>query len=340
MDFSEDVTPHELRHAAIPNDTIDFWEYRDLLALGVLTSFVRHSSAYGITLTKLINRCAEQGKTVLSRSYNALIEHRFLVRIEFTYARPQGSGDRSGQRYTKHAVSRVPISQTTFEGIVADHMPGKKVLIPYGEPDPDTGEREIRRVRVLAAEIYCHLGTMRILRGDGGAAVLSPHEKSRSRAGRTPAKRAQPERPTSTNTAEGLVAPEVEKPTSGATSGNEEDPQVPPEVDAPEFGGSTSIKKKDPRQTDLEDGPGGRRAAPRTPAQLKPVADIRSGLISELEFVDPLTTRARIDTDRWTLPLDVAADIEAAYRAEYDLMDANPYRRPRTKNRRRLRESA
>lgn len=267
MDFIEDITPHQLRHAAIPNETIDYWERRDLLALGELVSFVRHSSGYGMTLTKLVNRCAGQGKTVLSKAYNALIEHRFLVRVEFTYARPAGSTDRSGQRYTKHSVSRVPISEERFAELVKAHAPGKYVLIPYGEPD-ESGAREMRRVKVLAAEVYCHLGAGRIV----SETQLVPHEKRRGGKPKTSAKRAQP-RPrktapdpaveaekTSTDpapepkgtTSSTLVAPEVEKPNSGATSQNTAKPQVAPEGDLPEFGASTSIKKTGVRTTDLE----------------------------------------------------------------------------------------
>lgn len=253
MDFVEDITPHQLRHAAIPNETIDFWERRDLLALGELVSFVRHSSGYGMTLTKLVNRCEGQGKTVLSRSYNALIEHRFLVRVEFTYARPAGSTGRSGQRYTKHAVSRVPIPEERFAELVASHAPGKYVLIPYGEPDA-SGNREMRRVKILAAEVYCHLGAGRIV----SETRIVPHEKRRGGKAKAPVRRPQP-RPRKTgpepasevegSASSAQVSPEVEESTSGDTA----KAQVAPEVDTPEFGASTSIKKTGVRTTDSED---------------------------------------------------------------------------------------
>lgn len=81
--------------------------------------------------------------------------------------------------------------------------------------------------------------------------------------------------------------------------------------------------------TVLRTVPGGRRAAPQTPAQLPLMAGIRSGLVSELEFVDPLTTRACE-----ALPPDVAATVETERLAEYDRMHEPPARRPRTRKQR------
>ncbi|OLZ51688.1 hypothetical protein BS329_15600 [Amycolatopsis coloradensis] len=294
MDFIEDISPHELHHAAIPNKTIDFWERRDLLALGVLTSFVRHSSGYGITLTKLTARCPGQGKTVLSKAYNRLIEERFLVRIEFTYARPAGSNERSGLRYTKHAVSRVQISEQLFAELVKSHAPGKHIFIPYGEPD-ENGRRETRRVKILAAELYCHVGAGQVT----SETRLMPHPRRRGAPVKEPAKRPQPVRlrlansvdaslfdapseypdiqesslvtpevgkltsgTTRAATTDPLVTPDVENPMSGVTSGNTPEHQVAPDVED-----STSIKKYQVHEvTDLEDRQAGGETPPPDPA--------------------------------------------------------------------------
>lgn len=82
--------------------------------------------------------------------------------------------------------------------------------------------------------------------------------------------------------------------------------------------------------TVLRTVPGGRRAAPQTPAQLPLMAGVRSGLVSELEFVDPLTTRALE-----ALPPDVTAIVETERLAEYDRMHEPAARRPRTRKQRR-----
>lgn len=321
MDHVEDVSPHELHHAAVPNVTVDHWEYRDLLALGMLTSFLRHSQNYGITLTKLIKRCPGQGATVLSKAYNALIDERFLARIEFTYARPDGSTDRSGQRYTKHVVSRVPISDESFLEIVAGHAPGKFVMIHYGEPDPETRERELRRVKVLAAEIYCDRGALRILRDEAaGGVALVPHEKSRRGPKPAGAKRTQPTPRAGRPTTIAEVQPELEKPSSGLTCGNVEDRQVQPELDPPELGGSSSIKKTDPRQTEISKTDGGRPAAPRTPAAPQPAGDIRSGSTTESKYVAPLTC-APETSDSPGLTEGVDELIRRERETEYDRMD-------------------
>ena len=346
MDHVEDVSPHQLQHAAIPNDTVDYWEYRDLLALGVLTSFVRHSAKYGITLTKLVSRSQEQSKARLSKAYNALIEHRYLLRIEFTYARPEGTTDRSGQRYSKHSVSRVPISDERFESIVADHAPGKKIMIRYGDPDPETGERELRRVTILAAEVYCHRGGLRIRRDEEtGAPVLLAHDKSRARPVVPPAKRPQPPRkPAPREGASGEpeapsadAPPEVGKLTSGLTCGNVEDPQVQPEVETPEFGYLTSIKKTDLRTTDNQKTEsGGASRPPAPPANPNTVADVRSGAIMELEPDGPLTWDiGKMSGLARPTPGDdeVKLEIERQRAELYDQMEPTPNARDRTKQR-------
>lgn len=90
-----------------------------------------------------------------------------------------------------------------------------------------------------------------------------------------------------------------------------------------------STPPEPPLGTILDPSPGGRRAAPQTPAQLHPVADVRSGLISDLEFVDPLTTRALE-----ALPPGIATIVGTERLAEYDRMHDEPPRRPRTRKQR------
>lgn len=173
MDHVEDVTPHELRHAAIPNKTVDALTSRNLLALAVLTNFVRHAPQFGMTLSRLIAAAGTQGATVIRAAYNALIEDGYLVRVEYTRA--------GGRRASKSFVSRVPMSEDRLADIVRQFTPGKWVLVPY-----DSGE--VRREQVLAAEVYCAQGGLRIDR-DG---LLSEHEKSRRAAPRVKVAREQP----------------------------------------------------------------------------------------------------------------------------------------------------
>lgn len=90
-----------------------------------------------------------------------------------------------------------------------------------------------------------------------------------------------------------------------------------------------STPPEPPKRTTTDTPTGGRRAAPQTPAQLHPVAGIRSGLISELEFVAPLTTRA-LEAQ----PPDIATIVGTERLAEYDRMHAKPPRRPRTRKQR------
>ena len=183
MDHVEDLTPSELRFSWLPNATVDRLVPRNLLSIAVLTCFVRHTESYGMTLTKLVKAAAGRGRGIseadISRAYNVLIEERFLVRVEFTYQLPEGGRPR---RYTWHGISRVGLTEEQFKDIVRRHTPGKKVLV-------DLEGGEVRRVKVLAAEIYCHLGPMKIDR----EGLLVPNERARGGRRKQATTRPQPQ---------------------------------------------------------------------------------------------------------------------------------------------------
>lgn len=259
MDHVEDVTPHELRHAAIPNDTVDDLTSKNLLSLAVLTNFVRHAAEYGQTLTKLVKQAGTQGEATISKAYNLLINEGYLGRVEFGYERPAGDTGRSGRRATYQFVSRVPIPQERLEEIIRAYTPGRYVLVPIGTGQLDERGQEIhelRRVKVLSAEIYCHLGAMRIDR----EGLLSEHTnrrggRAKARSGkRQPADTPDAESRTDENassTPETAQPPEPGNPGSGASSDNTPFSQVPPEPGFPDSGNPGSIKKTTPE--DQED---------------------------------------------------------------------------------------
>jgi hypothetical protein len=82
VEFVEETSPHQQSHSALPDDTVDFWGTRDVLALGVLTSFVWHSG--GVTLTELIKRSPGVDKIALTRAYTRLFTERFLIKVNLT----------------------------------------------------------------------------------------------------------------------------------------------------------------------------------------------------------------------------------------------------------------
>lgn len=260
MQHIDDVTPHEYRHAAIPNATVDDLTRRNMLALAVLTNFIRHSESYGLTLTKLVGMAGGQGKSAISTAYNALIEAGYMGRVEFTYEKPAGDPGRSGRRATHAYVSRVPLTEERFTEIVRSFRPGRFVLTPIatGAHDEHGNEvYELRRVRILAAEVYCHLGPHRIDR-DG---LLTAHDRrrggkaveARERAARTAERRAaEPGRSSG--------SPEVGNPTSGVTRENDANPQVAPEVSPPESGQPTSIKKTNEKTKEHQGAPASLRS--------------------------------------------------------------------------------
>ena len=200
MDHVEDLTPGEYKFSWLPNASIDELMERNLLALALVQVFNRHAAGYGMTLSKLVSRAGAPGKTQISAAYNDAIEMRYLCRVEFTYQLPEGGRPR---RYTWHGTSRVPISEPTFARITKRFTRGSKTLVRL-----EGGE--VRRVTVLAAEVYCHLGPMRISEDSR----LHEHVKARGRSGRAPvapAKRAQPQ-------CGGLKAPVVEAVESASTT--------------------------------------------------------------------------------------------------------------------------
>lgn len=314
MDHVEDVTPSEFKFSWLPNSSIDELVRRNLVALAVVEVFNRHAAKYGMTLTKLLAVAGAPGKTYISAGYNDAIELRYLARVELTYQLPEGGRPK---RYTWHGTSRVPMSDETFTSIVKKFTRGGKVLLPLEDG-------EVRRVKVLAAEIYCHLGARRI-EADG---ALTIHENARGRAGKKaePApKRPQPQRrPRSAapvGEQEAQVSVEVEIPTSTLTCGNSDDPQVDVEVDDVDSTTSTSNKKTTGEHEPSEHD-GGRAAAPRTPAAHQLPVDVRSGLITELESSGPLTLQLGDVSGSWRLVPDVDGEIERQRLAEYDAMEA------------------
>ncbi|SFE69532.1 hypothetical protein SAMN04487819_1283 [Actinopolyspora alba] len=261
MDRVEDVSPHELRHAAVPNTTVDELTSINLLSLAVLTNFLRHAAEYGQTLTKLVRDAGSQGprKSQISTAYNTLIERGYVGRVEFSYQRPAGSSTRSGQRATYQWTSRVPISHERIEEIIHRHTPGRYTLTPIdtGALDPTTGRPvyELRRVKVLSAEIYYYDGPRRI-HADG---LLSERIPGRGGKPKQKAQKAQKAQPSSDPSRKGNTgqdaedseeseepSPESQNSTSGASTDDEGSSHLTPEVDSPEAGESTSIKNGPP----------------------------------------------------------------------------------------------
>lgn len=257
MQHLEDVTPHQYRHAAVPNATVDDLTSRNLLAVAVLTNFIRHADKYGMTLTKLIDQAGVQGEAAISRAYNTCVAAGYMGRVEFTYEKPAGDTGRNGRRATYSYVSRVPLTDDQFADVVRRYTPGKFVMTPIGTGAKDENGREVyelRRVRVLAAEIYCHLGAQRIDR-DG---LLTEH--TNRRGGKSRAARERAARQAAKDAGEQPTTPEPGKPGSGESSENDLKPQVPPEPGSPDSGGPGSIKKTNENTKEDQDAPASLRS--------------------------------------------------------------------------------
>jgi hypothetical protein len=348
--FLEDVSPHEMLHTALPHTTSDDLTKHNLLAVAVLERFLRHAEGYGMTLTKLIAEAGKDGprESQISRAYNCCIERGYLGRIEYSHSRPSGESGNGGQRATYAFVSRVPLSEERLSEVVRRYTPGRYVLVAVDSGTTDERGRPVyeqRRVRVLAAEIYCAKGAFRI----GADGELSEHTKRRGRPSTAPrAARPreakplvtpEPENPgsgvTSTNAEDHQVTPEPENPGSGVTSTNAEDHQVAPEPENP-----GSIKKTNEKTNVEEDQAGGPGPAgpPAPPGRIENVRSAAEGRTDQLRLVGDPDTRAgngllaaagfATETD-WerVLGSEVAAmaraDIEAA-------LNALPTRRRKT----------
>lgn len=297
MQRLEDISPHAIQHAAIPNDTVDHLISTNPLALAVLTSFVRHSDSYGWTLTKLVKSAKVHGEKALSAAYNVCIEGGYLGRVEYTYERPAGDTGRNNRRATYAYMSRVPISQARFDKVVHDYTPGRYVMTPIATGAVDEHGHEVyelRRTKVVAAEIYCHLGAMRIDR-DG---MLTEHTNRRGGKSKAALARA----------AKNTASPEPALAGSGATSENDAKPQVPPEPALPESGGAGSIKKKNQKTKEDQGAPASLRSLgtgqtpPQAPGFTPYVAD---GALEQWERSntgsagDPLAAReAELEADQ------------------------------------------
>lgn len=256
----DDVTPHEYRHAAIPNATIDDLTGRNLLALAVLTNFIRHAESYGMTLTKLVRQAGAQGEAAISRAYNACVEAGYMGRVEFTYEKPAGDPGRSGRRATHSFVSRVPLTDDQFAAVVRSYRPGVFVMTPIGTGAYDENGKEVyelRRVRVLAAEVYCHLGAQRIDR-DG---LLTEHTNRRGGKSRAARERAAQQAVMDTGEQPEVTdSPEPGNPGSGVTRENDLNPQVPPEPGSPDSGKPGSINKTNEKTKEDQDTPASLRS--------------------------------------------------------------------------------
>lgn len=275
----EDITPGQYRDVRIPHITYDDLLRHDVVAVPVLMWYFRHTQKYDPTLTKLIGMAAGVGKARLSQAYNVCIERRYLVRIEFGISVPTGETGRAGQRYTTMAASRVPITDAVLDELVRSYTPGKFVIIPWGTPTPGQ-DREMRRVRVVNAEVYSYRGPQKVTRHPDTGETLVEQHAGRSGARAAKAARKPPEWTPSTaaRAAEMRAAeqgpepvtPKVDEPTSGVTCENTDAVQVAPEVDQPDSPGSTSIKKNHQQNPQVEDqGPASRGDASGAPDALR-----------------------------------------------------------------------
>ena len=283
MDHVTDVTPHELQHAAVPNDTVDALTGKNLLSLAVLTNFIRHSESYGQTLTKLVKQAGTQGERTISAAYNVLINDGYLCRVEFGYERPAGDTGRSGRRATRQFVSRVPMTAETFEKVVQQYRPGRYVLTPISTGATDDNGREVyemRRVKVLSAEVYCHRGALRIDR----EGLLSEHAKRRGGSAKKPrAGRAE------STPADPADSPEPANAGSGESSTDEVFSQVAPEPAFPDSGNAGSINKKNQEHEEDEGAAAladARLAPGQTPAPPRFTPDEADGGTPEVGTTD------------------------------------------------------
>lgn len=267
MQHLEDVTPQQHRHLQIPNTTFDHLVAINALSVTVLAYYLRHTSSYNPTLTKLVKQAGAPGQQQFSRAYNDLISAGYLGRVEYTYERPAGDTRRSGLRASYTYVSRVPITAEQFAEIVHAYTPGRFVFTPIDTGQVDEHGQPVierRRVKVLAAEVYGHDGPQRIDR-DG---LLTVHDNARG--GRSRAARAAQAR-----AAERAAVPEPENPSSGATRDNAASSQVAPETRKPDSGHSETNKNtKEEHQENTKGAGASLRSLP--PTESSPPSNFRS----------------------------------------------------------------
>lgn len=274
--FSEDVTPHELQHAAVPNETADHLTSRNGLALTVLTYFIRHTPSYKPGIEKLI-KSARLGKMphapgadAYRWAYLQLFVDRYLVRVEFTHGR--------GKRASKLFYSRVPISHERFNGIVKTYTPGNTVLVEHADG-------QCTRQEIKAAEVYCHLGPMRI----GVDGELSVHDNARGKLSDLLAEVEATEADLATPPPDS-GQPKSGGPKSGASSRKSPKRQVrpdsgPPKSGPPKFGQPESNKKNNNHTNKNHQQEGaaasghrhGRPCGPSVPEEQGPVDQVVTG---------------------------------------------------------------
>ncbi len=313
----DDVTPSSQRFVWLPHTTFDLLLRQNALSITVLEYYFRHAERYDPTLTKLLGEAGGQGKTQLSNANDVLYSNRFLARFEFGISIPTGEKGRPGQRYSRICASRVQMSDEKLAELIRQHTPGKYVVIPWGPP-PQRGEpAEQRRVRIISCEVYtdgrswkitacvcpdhanraeCELVECPTPHGDP---LLADHKGRRGKRTGKEVPRPQPQRrPKAAPEAPSEHAkPEVENLTSGATSENSASAQVPPEVDQPNSGRSTSIKKDQPEDQEVDQARGaasGAEPAAASGAGPETSAAASVGGPPEPEFVgNHLTARGR-----------------------------------------------
>lgn len=127
----------------VPNQTVDHFEKRSPVALGLLTINLRHADGFPITLTRVQDNAQHGSKKSLREARHILIEDGYAIFLKYTVKSSQG-GRPEWESMTQYADT--PHDRGELEELVQEHRPGRYMTLM---DDPDNW----RRVKIVSAQI-------------------------------------------------------------------------------------------------------------------------------------------------------------------------------------------
>lgn len=159
----------------VPNETVDHFEVRSPIALGLLTINLRHADGYPITLTRVQDRAKHGTRKSLAEARHILIDDGYAVFVKYNAQHSHG-GRPQWESMTQYADT--PHTLMELQELVDEHTPGRWLTLK------DSPEHW-RRVRVVSAQVTYWDGTRAIDR-DGLLHEPKPARKPGYQSGTKP----------------------------------------------------------------------------------------------------------------------------------------------------------
>lgn len=185
------------RFVSIPNETVDHFEYRSPVALGLLTINLRHANGYPITLDRVQRRAQHGSRKLLAEARHILLDDGYAMYLKYT-VRGHNGGRPEWESLTQYADT--PHSHDELDELVHEHTPGRWLML---KDNPAAW----RRMQIVHAEVTFWDGARKI----NHEGLL---EVTRA-ASREPGKRTKPA-PPAPAVPKAPAAPAAGKPGTGA----------------------------------------------------------------------------------------------------------------------------